>query len=112
MSANSCLFQQLFKVPVLFQHYTEHQKNCGDLGFVDFLAMHYWGEDFNDEDDDRDMQLPFKTVDPGVAHSVFIPTRMYTPVGITQYIPHSRINSQKSLHPNPHLGDLFRPPMA
>lgn len=45
---------------MLFTHYMEHQKQLGDLGMVEFLSMHYWGEDLDDDDQDQDMRLPFK----------------------------------------------------
>ncbi len=114
MNANTCFFQQMFKVPVLFQHYMEHQENLGDnLHFIDFLSMHYGGQDMDDDDDDRDMQLPFKKVDYGAAQVVFVPVRTYSsPDSFTQCLSGIKINFKKNLHSNPHLGDLIKPPMA
>ncbi|UUC44056.1 hypothetical protein [Flavobacterium cerinum] len=105
---------QLFKVPVLFQHFEEHQAHNGSLGFVDFLAMHYWGDDINDSDDDRDMQLPFKKVDHHVPNLVFIPNRItYTSsVCIVPDTSRLKITYNNELHSNPHLGALFRPPIV
>lgn len=52
---------QLLKLPVLLEHYIEHKTSNQDISFSDFLYMHYAGNDFNDQDQDRDMQLPFKS---------------------------------------------------
>jgi len=51
---------QFMKLPALTSHYLEHKANSGDLSFVDFLMMHYASHDDNDQDQERDMQLPFK----------------------------------------------------
>ncbi len=98
----------------MFQHFEEHQNDNGNLGFVDFLAMHYWGDDINDSDDDRDMQLPFKKVDHHVPHLVFIPNRITYTTTINRIPDTSRlkITYNNHLYPNPHLGALFRPPIA
>ena len=82
-----------------------------DVGIVEFLSMHYWGTDLNDNDQDKDMKLPFKKVDAPSASSVAIPIakttiekqQIYTPL-ISQHIP-------QDLHlTNPALSSLFRPP--
>lgn len=52
---------QLLKLPVLLEHYIEHKASNQNISFSDFLYMHYAGNDFNDQDQDRDMQLPFKS---------------------------------------------------
>ncbi|MFB9076322.1 hypothetical protein ACFFLS_19375 [Flavobacterium procerum] len=100
-------------MPVLVQHYMEHQERSGGLDFTDFIAMHYLGQDINDNDDDRDMQLPFKKVDPHSQHIVFIPNRVYT--STLSFIPLDSefVNNYKTnLHTNPYLGSLFRPPIS
>ena len=54
-------FNELLKVPVLINHYTEHQEKNKSLSFFEFLSMHYSQADDNDGDKDKDMQLPFKS---------------------------------------------------
>lgn len=54
---------QLLKLPVIFEHYREHQKQDGHLSMAVFLVMHYMHSSPTDKDYDRDMQLPFKTQD-------------------------------------------------
>lgn len=53
---------QLLKLPVLVQHYYEHKAGNASVTLVQFLHMHYMGHDDNDNDNLRDMQLPFKTM--------------------------------------------------
>ncbi|RAV27614.1 hypothetical protein DN748_17660 [Sinomicrobium soli] len=101
----------MFKVPVLIQHYTEHQQKY-QLDFVDFLTMHYWGHDLDDDDDDRDMQLPFKQVDYGAAHTIYIPVKSFSLNCFVPDIPGCKANGRNKLYPDPNPGELFRPPMA
>ena len=113
LNFNNCLFEQLFKIPVLIEHYVEHQDRNADISFADFLTMHYWGKDINDTDDERDRQLPFKNIDHHVSHFVFIPNRMYTSnVRIVPAASHILINYKNNLRHNPHLGSLLRPLIA
>ncbi|SFW59352.1 hypothetical protein SAMN02927921_02574 [Sinomicrobium oceani] len=114
MHANCCFFHQLTKIPVLLQHYAEHQEGAHDkLDFFDFLTMHYWGQDIDDDDDDRDMQLPFKKMDHGSGHHVYVSVRAYSsPFTLISFFSVGKINYKKILQSNPHLGDLIKPPMA
>lgn len=54
-------FSQLFKLPVLWQHYQEHLQGSEYVSFMNFLTLHYFNGDVRDADYERDMQLPFKT---------------------------------------------------
>lgn len=52
---------EVFKLPVVWQHFQEHRAANPDLSFIAFLKMHYFNGDPKDADYQRDMQLPFKT---------------------------------------------------
>ena len=52
---------QFLKLPIVFEHFSEHRKLDGNITFASFLAMHYLHGCPKDADYDRDMQLPFKT---------------------------------------------------
>ena len=71
---------QLFKAPVLFQHYTEHKGGDKSLTFLSFLREHYFNSDEHDPDYARDMQLPFKTGTGMllVSHIISIPIPGFT----------------------------------
>lgn len=54
---------QLFKIPVLLEHFAEHRQANPSISFFDFLKMHYTGIFPVDDDYQRDNQLPFRTAD-------------------------------------------------
>jgi hypothetical protein len=53
---------QVFKIPQLLEHYSQHKKDNQSLGFIDFFVMHYGGDDGTDADNDQDQQLPCHNV--------------------------------------------------
>lgn len=55
-------FCQVMKLPLLLQHYQVHQELNPSMRMIDFLAMHYWGKDIDDQDEEQDQKLPFKTL--------------------------------------------------
>lgn len=108
---NSFSLKQLDKVPMLVVHYQEHHQLDPDVNFVDFLGMHYWGTDLNDNDDDRDNELPFKKFDHDVINAP-----MTLPVSIAFVVtPAPNFNTLFSDYQTPHFenaptGSLFKPP--
>ena len=52
---------QLFKLPVIFEHFKEHRMEDKNISFLEFLDVHYMHGSPKDQDYDRDMQLPFKS---------------------------------------------------
>jgi len=110
-SVSSTELHQLFKVPVLFKHFAEHQQRDSRVGFVDFLSMHYWGKDINDNDDERDMQLPFKKIDAHPSQVCFIPDiRVFIEKVFTQSIALSYPVYKHVYHSSLALSSPFRPP--
>lgn len=57
------------KMPVLVEHYQQHKKNNPGLSFLDFLFLHYAGEHPEDNDNDEDKELPFKSISD-IAHTI------------------------------------------
>ncbi len=110
MTFHGLSLEQLFKLPVLIAHYFEHQERGQSITVTEYLSMHYWGTDINDDDQDRDMQLPFKKVDMGqFAQALFI----QSPIDlIADDFPlecsYSILESQH--HSSNYLGSLFKPP--
>jgi hypothetical protein len=72
---------ELLEINILVQHFYETKKNDNTVTFLHFLAMHYITDDLNDKDDDRDKQLPFKSIETFISNSVLI------------YIPHQDTTS-------------------
>ena len=62
---------QLVKLPVLVEHFNEHKQKNNDLSLIQFLSNHYAQEDDHDGDEDREMNLPFKSHD-GCINSITI----------------------------------------
>lgn len=112
-AAENTELHQLFKLPVLFQHFAEHKQLNSHVGLIDFLSMHYWGDDLNEGDNERDMQLPFKKLDIHQLHVYFLPTlRIYTVKTCIQPLKISHPVYQHFYFPNPALSSPFRPPCA
>jgi hypothetical protein len=105
---------QVMKAPTLIRHFLEHRSLDHNVSFVDFLSMHYWGEDLNDNDDEQDMQLPFKKIEIHHANFLFISSaETFTfnerpqPIVKSDYGP-----DQPQIAYSTTLGSLFRPPRA
>lgn len=67
---SSTELRELTKLPVLFQHFYEHKALNHEITFTDFIADHYNAVPHTDNDEERDMQLPFKSLD---FNMLFIP---------------------------------------
>lgn len=52
--------QHLLKMPILFEHYTEHQAWNSSISFAEFIKHHYFSGDDKYADYERDQQLPFR----------------------------------------------------
>ncbi len=84
------------------------------MGLLDFLGMHYGGDDQNSKDQDRDMELPFKKID---SHS-FIEV-VWLSSGQAVLSPKNFPAEKRMLLPvrnfnlaDPSLASLFKPPIA
>jgi hypothetical protein len=101
----------LYKIPFLATHYLNHLERGHNISVLEFLAMHYWGEDMNDDDHEEDMKLPFKKTDttnstlillvPG--HSSFL---VYLSLPLEGSFP---VYSPDNFT-NKSVGSLFKPP--
>jgi hypothetical protein len=59
-------------------HFIDHSQRQPDISFLDFLSMHYWGTDLNDNDTEEDQKLPFKGITTHHIHDVFTGQRIIT----------------------------------
>jgi hypothetical protein len=105
---------EVFKLPVLFTHFTEHCQQDPELGLMDFISMHYWGDDHNDQDEDRDNQLPFKkTADHSSFQIAIFPPVKPVPEERLLFPGKSSVPVPQDAHlPNRTPDSLFRPPQA
>ncbi len=104
---------ELLKIPKLVSHFQQHQLRDNSISFIDFIDMHYFDKDINDNDEAEDMQLPFKnveshhTIQPAVpAHATLIAKAQ------SFLVKSSRIQTVDNNHLNPARGSLFKPPRA
>ena len=54
---------QLFKLPALIGHFNEHLEQDPSITVIEFFILHYLSGGPRDADYERDMQLPFKTIE-------------------------------------------------
>jgi len=63
-------FQNLLKLPVLFEHFSEHKKDDAEMDFWSFIKLHYFEPLTVDKDYEKDRQLPFQSTNPLLITSV------------------------------------------
>jgi hypothetical protein len=110
---NNISLGQAYKLPVLINHFIEHQQRDKKVTFFDFLSMHYWGKDINDNDQEKDMQLPFKDFSNNTTPPFFCPlfkTFTLRPISYSYKNPFEPIT--ETFLPDPGLSSLFRPPIV
>ena len=98
---------QLFKLPVLFEHFITHQKQDG-VCLIDFLQEHY-SNDHNDADLPEDEQLPFKSITFYATGYAIMPGVIRT----TMFVPppsDKKISFSDTYKPQQHSGSIFHPP--
>lgn len=89
---------ELLKLPVIFQHFIEHQTKDNNITVFQFLKIHYGQTDVKDDDYARDMQLPFKTTGEFFTSSV----SPFVPLNSIIVLPYPSVfseNQYKSHHP-------------
>ena len=64
---------QLLRLPELITHYFQHHRQNSDISFVEFLAMHYGGDDGTNADNDYYNQLPCHNLKHNTISLVFSP---------------------------------------
>ncbi|RFZ94118.1 hypothetical protein D0C36_00745 [Mucilaginibacter conchicola] len=111
--AQNTELDQLAKLPILFQHFKEHRQRDSSVTLMQFLGMHYWGDDLNDNDNDRDMQLPFKKMDAHATYVYLLPAlRVIENDTQVKPVNNSFSEYRPDYFPDPALSSLFRPPQA
>jgi len=105
--------QELAKLPVLFQHYFEHQSLNKDITFGAYLWDHYNSVPHTDSDAERDNQLPFKSMDnsgSGLVSLDIMPVNAY-PIKLIEQV----IISSPAIYHGHHIpdttgGKIWQPP--
>ncbi len=61
---------QFLKLPILYQHFTEHQSEDENMSFLAYLKLHYLDPFILDKDVEKDLDLPFKSADDCLVTSI------------------------------------------
>jgi hypothetical protein len=100
---------QLFKFPLLVEHFIKHQRQQG-ISFLGFLQDHYV-TDHNDADLPEDEELPFKNV-PFYSIGYAIITPVIRPKTVTPLPVEKKFIFTDIYTPQQHLASIFHPPRA
>ncbi len=73
-------FGQILRWPELFSHYFQHSHLNPEIGFFEFIAMHYAGDDGTNADNETDKKLPCSDINHSSISLAFSP--MVKPVTI------------------------------
>lgn len=110
---NTVSLNQFSKLPLLAIHYVDHWQKNKQMSFLDFVEMHYGGDDSSDNDNEQDQQLPLKSVSIS-AFQIFtapsIPQIHYIPLTVAGNKANSMMRGQ--FVPTNIIADIFRPPKA
>lgn len=104
---------QLCKLPLLFEHYQEHQLDNKNMSFLGYLRMHYFNGDPKVADYEKDMKLPFKSIEFNNIVSTYIAFEV--PLYIIEKLIYTELQVQKyttsdRCHSNTYLDAIWQPP--
>ena len=105
--------KELLKLPVLVEHFYDHQDENKNIRLPAFLVMHYFLEDGTDKDAAEDKQLPFKSADQMATctfNSLTPPSFIQLPAGYStglenQFCTHIQLSPAAE-----HLPGIWQPP--
>ncbi len=101
---------QLVKLPILYAHFIEHNNLDPNVDFLTYIVRHYIGDDFNDHDDDRDMQLPFKKFEHQNLTFIYTLTNKVVPHNQCWDLRQAFAEERPKVYFDPAPAGLFRPP--
>jgi hypothetical protein len=101
---------QVFKFPLLIEHYIDHNEGEMKTSFLGFLKSHYVNDHQSDGDEEKDNNLPFKHSDYQLSFLSFIP-----PFSCEIKTQALLLNTIYPLYIQPYrlkdpLSDIFHPP--
>lgn len=111
-TATEC--RELFKLPVLIEHYSEHKSRNSNLSLFDFINLHYLSLEQHGNEDAHDHQLPFKAHENCHSISSAIAGIPEQPVSLAAAYTH--LEKTKIVHPNflyaSYSASIWQPPKA
>lgn len=107
---SSSLITEAVKMPTLFSHYIDHVHRNPDIDFLDFLSMHYWGNDIKDSDWNQDMKLPFKKFSASQHQLLFCRSNDLNLLDIKNCLAVKRLTFSQENSIDAFSSELYRPP--
>lgn len=106
---------EVFKLPAFIEHYQEHRSENPAFTLAGFIVLHYLSGSPYDADYERDMQLPFKTLE--VTHMAFAATHFPPEPAYSAALPvpvcrKCLPNPALLAHPSPFVATPSQPPEA
>jgi hypothetical protein len=106
---------QFFKLPVLLDHYTEHQAQDKALTFTSFIYRHYFTDHSKDGHTERDNQLPFHSHEDCLTLKVSVAAPVFFQQISIQLIPievKTVFGFFNQNIPSAHLSTIWQPPKS
>lgn len=104
---------QLLRLPELITHYFQHHRQNSDISFMEFLAMHYGGDDGTNADNDYDNQLPCHNLKHNTISLVFSPMINEAEIAVQPFQPEIRFSScLPNSKADKHVPLILQPPRA
>lgn len=91
--ATSTELHQLLRLPVLFTHFLEHQSQNQEIGFANYIVLHYFTDNPKDRDHTSHNELPFKQDHCEVLH---IPLAILPEDLSKSFLPEYQLQSKDS----------------
>jgi hypothetical protein len=109
---SSTQLKEFLKLPVLIEHFIEHKQKDTSICFLEFLCMHYAHGNVKDADYEKDMKLPFKSLENSLSSvSFYLPASNFK----QDFLIHLKEGKQQfplynSNYPSTFLSSIWQPP--
>lgn len=111
-TATEC--RELLKLPVLIEHFTEHQTKNSKLSLFDFINQHYLSLEKHGTEDAHDHALPFKAHENCHSIAMAVAGIPEQPVSIDPHVFNvaSSINLQPNFLYTSYSASIWQPPKS
>jgi len=104
---------EVVKLPILVEHYFDHSQENQQIGFFQYLTLHYGIEDGTDKDAAEDRQLPFQSSEyfSTISFVSINPPVINQSIRFCEIISdHDFLLSNDTFLPSPYLDRIWQPP--
>lgn len=102
---------QIINIPNIFQHFQAHRQWNAGATFLDFISMHYMGNDGIDGDNSADHELPFMHFYHSTTQFATTPPSVCSSLTVLKKVALVNFTvSNDDSHQPPFVGSLLRPP--